>query len=1211
MFRTLLISLILLVLISSLWSNLSYFIEVPIIDHSRGRFDTDLPVMQKPDEPMLPHIPLRILLPQGERFIDLEIEVRDSGKNISNIDIPFFGKQTPISRSKSILDALSKDENHSSGIYPSDLYNEFGTHRKMGYEILIVNLYPYLYDIDNRVLHKKDSFNLQIITEYDSQLAAQQNTFLLNNQSAREEIRRLVINPEIIDTYVKTPIYRNSILPNENDPYSMIVITDAIRAPYFDNYISWKTDNNISSKVFLLEDIYSSYSGVDNQEKIRNFIIDAYETYSLSETPLEYVLLGGDDVIVPVRGMYCFVSGLWTDYEDYNIPSDVYYSNLDGNWDANGNGIYGELDDGIDWFAEIAIGRIPAVSEQDFNNFFQKNIHYGSSPSYSNDIAIMIGQNLDAITWGGDYKDEIIPILPDDYHITTFYEKDGSYSGEGIREAVRNGLGILNHLGHSNENTVFGMNNYQVNQLQNSEYGLAYSQGCYTAAFDNATNPDSDAIGQRMVNAEGGFFAFIGNTRYGWYWPGSTEGASQLFDLTFFKGLFEQDIRHIGKTLNYSKETLVNEAIDNNFQHHLWQNGFMLWTFYNQILLGDPSAYLRPASGQFPYLEPISMSYDDYLGDGDGMVNPGETIRIYLELANREDWSDAFAVRASFTGSDQEIEVITGESEYPCIPAGDKAFNSTPFVISLSHDVPYGDYEFTIRVSALGNDEHEFVKDYNFLLPVTIKQQYWPWQSNTTIQGAPLIHEEDPFFTKIIAIDAINNIDYLDFRAENVIPSFSYDGNMMKSAAMGDLFNNGNPIVVFNNRSGLISGIDLQGNEVFSYNSDSQFINTPILADMTGDGLLEIVTHSIDRKLFVISATGDLLPDYPKQLDYNVLVELAAADINDNGSVELIIGYVSGILDVIDLAGNSLDGFPVDLQSPINLSPIVLVNKNIVTGTQNNRLKMISPTGVVLWEKQLPNRIITEPIAADFTGDDVLEIAFNTSDGKVYIINQEGETLAGYPFSISEAFNQPPLAVDVNNDGHINLIVASYSGLIYGLNPDATIIDMLPAPLGLQPTSPLFIADIDRDGDFEIGFGTNLGISVLDYKFYAGEDTPWSIYRGNTMRTGYYNDNNIFRENKYLPEPPNTELMQNYPNPFNISTTIPYHIKSPGTLNISIYNIKGQKIRQLHNAHAERGYGEVIWNGRNDEGKIVASGIYFTKMTIGKTTQVRKMLLLK
>ncbi len=79
---------------------------------------------------------------------------------------------------------------------------------------------------------------------------------------------------------------------------------------------------------------------------------------------------------------------------------------------------------------------------------------------------------------------------------------------------------------------------------------------------------------------------------------------------------------------------------------------------------------------------------------------------------------------------------------------------------------------------------------------------------------------------------------------------------------------------------------------------------------------------------------------------------------------------------------------------------------------------------------------------------------------------------------------------------------------------------------------------------------------------------------------------------------PITKLHQNYPNPFNPTTTINYTIKENSKVSINIYNIKGQKVKQLISGIRQllEGQHSVVWNGKDDNGKPVSSGIYFYKM---------------
>jgi flagellar hook assembly protein FlgD len=96
------------------------------------------------------------------------------------------------------------------------------------------------------------------------------------------------------------------------------------------------------------------------------------------------------------------------------------------------------------------------------------------------------------------------------------------------------------------------------------------------------------------------------------------------------------------------------------------------------------------------------------------------------------------------------------------------------------------------------------------------------------------------------------------------------------------------------------------------------------------------------------------------------------------------------------------------------------------------------------------------------------------------------------------------------------------------------------------------------------------------------------------------------------------ELYQNYPNPFNPTTTIHFTVRrsSPAVRNpflttLKIYNILGQKVKTLVDEAKPAGSYEVVWDGKDERGNNLASGIYFYRLQIGEQTQTKRMLLLK
>ena len=88
-------------------------------------------------------------------------------------------------------------------------------------------------------------------------------------------------------------------------------------------------------------------------------------------------------------------------------------------------------------------------------------------------------------------------------------------------------------------------------------------------------------------------------------------------------------------------------------------------------------------------------------------------------------------------------------------------------------------------------------------------------------------------------------------------------------------------------------------------------------------------------------------------------------------------------------------------------------------------------------------------------------------------------------------------------------------------------------------------------------------------------------------------------------------LSQNHPNPFNYETTISFSIPKDSKVELSIYNITGQKIKTLANENFQRGYHKVVWNGKNERDKLVSSGIYIYKLETDNFYNIKKAILLK
>jgi hypothetical protein len=146
---------------------------------------------------------------------------------------------------------------------------------------------------------------------------------------------------------------------------------------------------------------------------------------------------------------------------------------------------------------------------------------------------------------------------------------------------------------------------------------------------------------------------------------------------------------------------------------------------------------------------------------------------------------------------------------------------------------------------------------------------------------------------------------------------------------------------------------------------------------------------------------------------------------------------------------------------------------------------------------------------------------------------------------------------------------------------------------------------------FEVVTGRGFSTPVMDYQvlnLQTGEYETKSIFSGrqeySILRFGDEDE----PENEILLTP---QLYGNYPNPFNPTTTISFSLPDEQEIDVTIYNIKGQKVKQLINGQLIAGKHSMIWNGKDLNEKAVSSGIYFYKLKTDKKEISRKMLLLK
>jgi hypothetical protein len=145
--------------------------------------------------------------------------------------------------------------------------------------------------------------------------------------------------------------------------------------------------------------------------------------------------------------------------------------------------------------------------------------------------------------------------------------------------------------------------------------------------------------------------------------------------------------------------------------------------------------------------------------------------------------------------------------------------------------------------------------------------------------------------------------------------------------------------------------------------------------------------------------------------------------------------------------------------------------------------------------------------------------------------------------------------------------------------------------------------------------GDNSDMPIRVYGIEEGSDTAFVVIRTNDPAAPVINievHKSMVTGINDLPQLPTTfDISQNYPNPFNPTTTIKYQLPMVSDVKLIIYNVLGQQVRSLLNGQVEAGYHSVVWDGRNQEGQAVASGIYIYRFEAGDFQKTMKLMLLK
>jgi hypothetical protein len=365
---------------------------------------------------------------------------------------------------------------------------------------------------------------------------------------AYRELSRTVSNQDDLALMASPPSDDPPLITNLPSP-EYLIITSAQVAPGFYPFLLWKNQIGIPTDMVLIEDILSSTAGGDPAEQLRNYLMEAYNE------GVRYILLGGHPDIVPIRYLY---PGNVTNYvPDLGVQqiSDLYFADLTGEWDADGDGVWGEsYHDQPDIYPELYVGRVPASTAEQASVWSHKVILHEKNPgdgdpSYLTKALIISADQMRDL----GQQDVLADMMPGNFTVdaTRLIEQPSgndpspiSPTAAHVIEVMQEGWGFISNLNHGDYSWYSAKGAYYNSYGWSGVWGdtvvwngcgalshlttfdqpaIQYSISCDLAALDFDTGIfrpppyiSPYCFAESYLFEPGAGVAFLGNTRWGW-----------------------------------------------------------------------------------------------------------------------------------------------------------------------------------------------------------------------------------------------------------------------------------------------------------------------------------------------------------------------------------------------------------------------------------------------------------------------------------------------------------------------------------------------------------------------------------------------------------------------------------------------------------------------------------------------------------------------
>ena len=539
--------------------------------------------------PRLPYLKFYYVIPIGKRVSHISLSDTVFVSQVLSKTVYPVQPEYPINESPPTF--VVPNQNYYNTVFPNQNI-EIGSHSFMkGYHIVVIDIYPIQYNGTTNTIRFATSMKFTLHLEDDDiQPILPKRQSVAMKELVKNQIQSMVRNSEQIDENFGTlPM---SIIPLEkyvqNTIPEYLIITnntyltgEAIpkhngksMTETFQELADWKTQKGIPTVIVTLDEIVSTTEGYDTEEKIHNYLEYIYE----EEYGTVFVLFGGDISVIPSR----FAGGLYT---------DLYFTAIANNWNANGNDIWGESMDWTDYTSYFYYGRALVSNGTEAQVFVNKVLEYEKMTNISNknyvNNALFVAGCLTLNDATVSKVDNVVKgIKQSNINKWKLYDNTGDQTLNKTNFINNLNIGqnfgkfhLVYHSDHAGYNSMGTSWTIQRESVKSGDMDKLINNNYYQILYTNGCNPgefDKDCIIKHYLNnSNGGGVASIASSAKSW------DGEE-----SFFQNFVNQIYPALGNPTLYKIGVVHDKSIVSDFdggfgkcKNHLFGDPEMpIWT---------------------------------------------------------------------------------------------------------------------------------------------------------------------------------------------------------------------------------------------------------------------------------------------------------------------------------------------------------------------------------------------------------------------------------------------------------------------------------------------------------------------------------------------------------------------------------------------------------------------------------------------------------